>query len=108
MIPKQATATKLSSIRKSRARLCTYSMESMAISYKLKPELSELQQDRQSEKVENFVGSRLICLALDGQPTRNLKTHNAPVEPNVGDGKQGSKPFEYQMVLPEQNGWYYR
>jgi hypothetical protein len=34
-------------------------MESMAISWKVKPELSELRKDWQSEKVENSVGSNV-------------------------------------------------
>jgi hypothetical protein len=33
------------------------------------------------------MGNRLIFLALDEQPTRNLEAHNAPIEPNVGYGK---------------------
>jgi hypothetical protein len=56
MIPRQATATKLSWIRNRRVRLCTYSIESMAISSWVKPELNELKNDLQSEKVEISVG----------------------------------------------------
>jgi hypothetical protein len=51
--------------------------------------------------MENGVDSRPIFLALNGQPTRNLKAHDAPIEPNVGNGKQDSKSFEHHMILPE-------
>ncbi len=61
MIPRQATATKLSSILNRRTRLCTYSMQSMATSWWEKPELSELRGGLQSDKAEISVGKGGAC-----------------------------------------------
>jgi hypothetical protein len=105
MIPRQATATKLSSIRNRRTRLCTYSIESMAISSWVKAELSELQDDLQSEEVEISVGKggdhggkkfylqvQLICRRVtdpfNARPARHLKANYSPVEPDIGHYKK--------------------